>query len=572
MACTITDFFPEKAQYRPGESILLAAEIHNSGSRAETVTLNLEVMRLQAVTERTAREITIPGGERSTVEFSLAPREDEPAGYGADLYLYRDGQLEQITSTAFDVAADKKTARYGFLCDFAEEDRGDAEDVALMARFHLNMVQFYDWSSYHDHPIPEAGSYTDPMGRRLCRAAVEEKIAACRARGMKALAYAPVYAAGPDFYRAHRDWALYDTAGNPHHLGHLFFIMNPDRTCPWHDHILAQYRRIIEEMGFDGLHLDTYGFPKVAFTGPDRPRRTVRLDRIYPAFIRDVRESLRDLRPEATLVFNAVGNWPIEAVAPAEQDVVYIEVWPPYDRYHHLKELIAWARLLGGGKPVILAAYLAPFAAKGEAAEAAALTAALILTAVVTAHGGYHLLLGEGNGALTEGYYPRYARLGAKAIRALRDYYDFLVRYGEIFFDPELADVYMTHAGGENREYTFTGEAAFSSSGEPGKVWTVIRERPGRKTVSLINLTAMNDDRWNEGKEPPPVLRHLEIRMQVEGRVGAVYQASPDEAMGRPMELPYRIEIGPRGRELVISLAELRLFCLVVAEIVLDEG
>ena len=126
----------------------------------------------------------------------------------------------------------------------------------------------------------------------------------------------------------------------------------------------------------------------------------------------------------------------------------------------------------------------------------------------------------------------------------------------------------MTHAGGENREYTFAGEAAFSSSGEPGKVWTVIRERPGRKTVSLINLTAMNDDRWNEGKELPPVLRRLEIGMQVEGRVGAVYCASPDEAMGRPVELPHRIEIGPRGPELVVFLAELRLFCLVVAEIV----
>lgn len=57
--------------------------------------------------------------------------------------------------------------------------------------------------------------------------------------------------------------------------------------------------------------------------------------------------------PEGGVIFNAVNNWPMEAVAQTGQDAVYIEVWPPNDRYRDLYTLIAQARRCSG-KPVVL--------------------------------------------------------------------------------------------------------------------------------------------------------------------------------------------------------------------------
>ncbi len=115
-----------------------------------------------------------------------------------------------------------------------------------------------------------------------------------------------------------------------------------------------------------------------------------------------------------------MGNWPVNTVARAEQDVIYIEVWKPYERYHHIVQILRWAQQYGGGKPVILAAYLKPFMETGEASVDRANHAALILTAVISASGGYHLLLGENKGVLTQGYYVDYSSLSDAFFREIR--------------------------------------------------------------------------------------------------------------------------------------------------------
>ena len=149
----------------------------------------------------------------------------------------------------------------------------------------------------------------------------------------------------------------------------------------------------MEEMGFDGIHMDTYGFPKTAYSHLREPPELVRLDEELPSLIRQARQSLTAAGKTPYLVFNNVGNWPVYSTADAPQDAVYIEVWSPYERYFQIAQLIQEAKMLAGReKPIILAAYLKPFR---EENREAAMAAAQILTAAIVSNGAYHLLLGE---------------------------------------------------------------------------------------------------------------------------------------------------------------------------------
>jgi dextranase len=98
------------------------------------------------------------------------------------------------------------------------------------------------------------------------------------------------------------------------------------------------------------------------------------------------------------VIFNAVGNWPVETVAPADQDAVYIEVWEPYLDFMDLHRLVAGAEKLGGGKPVIIAAYIHPERVANVR----------LANAIIFASGGYHLELGEPGAMLADAYFPRF--------------------------------------------------------------------------------------------------------------------------------------------------------------------
>jgi dextranase len=473
-----------------------------------------------------------------------------------------------LLSTSFDVVSDwRKATRYGFLSDFYKEEAGVTADVEYLRKLHVNLVQYYDWMYRHDDLVPPQAEFRDLMGRELSLSVVEEKIALCRRYGMKSIAYGAVYATSREFYEAHRDWALYDSCGNVLDLIGLFFIMNIAAESPWHNHILKQYERTIELVGFDGIHMDTYGFPKTAISRLHGEEKVEFLKEQFPVLINHARERLERLQEDIGLIFNNVGNWPVDTSAPAKQDAVYIEVWHPYERYHHIQQIILRAKLYGAGKPVILAAYLKPFRDLPRSEWDKANVAALLLTAVISANGAYHLLNGEHQGVLTQAYYVDYSRLeDGGFIRQLRNYYDFIVRYANVLFDESLEDVTMTHAGGDNLEYVVSG-IPWSTYGEAGKAWTIIRENKRFKTISLINLTNNSDDLWNEGKQLPLELDGAKISILLDGEVRSVFAASPDREMGRPREVPYTVSDGTRGRTLNVELTQVRIWELLVVEL-----
>lgn len=533
------DLYPAKAQFLTCEEVTLVLETDGGSSW----TAEVQVCHLNEV----IRSITIHNAT-GRAALSLGGFDTDFAGYGVSVRL-SSGEQNVVLETAFDVVSRPgRSMRYGFLSDFAGDDGGAA--LEWFCKCHLNLAQYYDWSFRHHQLMAPEDQYRDMMGKEISKDAVRRRIRQAGERGIRSIAYGAVYAAGREFFEAHRDWAFYTSDGQPFVFINVFYLMNLQRGSPWRGHLLGQYRAALGEMGFHGVHMDTYGFPKTAWSHLGDKPALIRLDEEFPSLIRETRDALEE---EACLIFNNVGGWPAYATASAPQDAVYLEVWPPYTRYAHIAQLIREAKLYSSdGKPVILAAYLTPFR---EGPRERAITAAQLLTAAIVSHGGYHLLLGEREAVLTQGYYSDYARLTAGEAAVLRRYYDFLVRYLELFYDPELRDVSTTHTGWDNYEYQCLSHPT-SPWGEAGRFWVVIREKDRRKCLFLINLLGCADDNWNSGKDSPPLQRDVRLRVHIDLPVQGIYAVSPDGASLGAVRIPFKCVHNDKGLFAEFTLPE----------------
>lgn len=565
----IVDFYPTKAQFVSMEEVSLLLSLRNRKEQRAEIILRLEVLHLGKETMCQEMKIELKPMEETCIKLSLPPKKEVFAGFGADVFLYEGDEIRDTASTAFDVVDSYKRAiRYGFLSDFYSREAGKNNDLHTMCKLHLNVVQFYDWMYRHDELIPPGDEFNDLMGRTISLSVVKEKIEVCHQYGMQAMAYGAVYAASLDFYEKHREWGLYDNDGNALCFIRLFYIMNIAKECPWHDHILQEYVKAVGQLDFDGIHMDTYGFPKTAISMVGKQREIIHLEQHFPDLINDAKKALTELKPEACVIFNNVGNWPVHATAGASQDAVYIEVWSPYERYHHLPELIKEAKKYGQGKPVVLAAYMKPFL-EADIAQSEAQNATLLATAAIVSNGAFQLVMGEDRGILTQGYYVDYTELQPSFFDCIRGYYDFIIRYSNIFYRDSLEDVSMTHTGGDNQEYLFSG-AVFSSYGEAGKVWTILREDKSFKTIHFINLTSATEDFWNRGKMDPQIIRNIEATVQIRGKVKGVYTSAPDCRYGREQVPEYSLMDSGQGegdRRLWVRLPSLGIWRILWVEL-----
>jgi dextranase len=535
------DLYPDKAQYRPGETGYLLVEL--TCSAAASLQVCLEIRRLQeAPLSVQTVEVDCVSGAPLIVRLPLVTAADEWECYGVELTVWRDGEQVARGWTAYDVADHwRRAPRYGFLSDFRPEEAGELRAADSLRRYHLNVVQFYDWMYRHDQLLPPSDEFIDPMGRLLSYRVVQEKVAALHERGIAAIAYGAVYAALQDYHAAHPELGLYKRSGEPFELIERFYLMDISPDSPWSAHIVEQFRQVVAA-GFDGIHLDQYGFPKQAVRRVDGREELVDLARCYPALIDRAKQAVTEANPQAGLIFNNVSGYPLRATAKADQEAVYIEVWPPVVRLRELKGLIDEAKRVGSGKPVILSAYLPAFYPKAGNDPVWCENGAVLTMATIFASGGYHLLLGEDDRLLTMAYYPDYAAMRPSFIRETRRYYDFIVRYGKLLYDPALEDLSYTYTGGVNTEIRFEGAAEFAPNGDPGKVWTIVKKRSDGLLVHLINLVGVEDDLWEHGKahRPEPQTGFVGTIL-LEREPAGLYAASPDNENPALQELPFEI-------------------------------
>lgn len=536
------DFYPEKAQYRPCEPVRLFCE---GVPECRGV---LRIYRMEKLL--TECEVSVAAGK----EIQAGQYGEIFAGFGVELLLEcPEGTLR--LETAFDVVENpSRIVRYGFLSDF-EPGEDDTNDVDMLRRYHINFVQYYDWSYRHDDLTAEVEQYTDMMGRTVDRRTVRSKIAACKHYGMCSMAYGAVYAASREYHEAHPEQGLYTSSREPLVFIDRFYIMNVERGCEWHDHIISEYRKAVLEVGFDGIHMDTYGFPKTAFT---QDGRKLKMEESYASLIEDSKAALTQLQTDNYLIFNNVGNWPVAPVAKTPQAAVYIEVWEPYTTYAHIRQVIMNARCAcDDQKPVVLAAYLAPFRIDEPTR---ALNAARLLLAGTASCGAANLLLGENNAVLTQGYYVDHAYLSEEQAFVLRRYADFIVRYEEILYDTQMKDVSFTHIGWDNTEYRCESHL-WSPDGQGGKLWLTLHEGEHRKSISVINLYGC-DDVWNLGKNTPELQKDIVFQVQVDEKPQGVFTASPDQSSCMEL-LPHELIRTQRGWAVRFTLPQIKIWNLI---------
>lgn len=500
---------PDKAFYRPGEPVTLRVAA-GSGTRVEAAIhyLDEQVATLSAP--------VVDGEARLTWQ----PEPDAPRGYGVDIRLLdANDQTLAAASSAFDVLERWIQApRYGFLSEFAPGRANAAETMAWAAQHHINGLQFYDWQYRHETLLPPAEPYTDVLGRELSLETVKQLIDAAHARNIAAMPYTAIYGASMAFYRQHPDWALFSSGERPFEFGENFLIiMDPTPGSPWATHLLGEFARVLDETAFDGIHIDQYGAP---MRGRNRAGEMVSLEQVFPAFIGEAAEVVQQKRgDDGVVLFNAVRNWPVATVAPSDVDAVYIEVWDPYRYFMDLPRIVSRAQELGGGKPVIIAAYIHPdHPHNGRLANA-----------LIFASGGYHLELGEPGAMLADPYFPLFGQMDAAAQATTRAYYDFLVRYENV-----LA---LGATDAPDRAATLTIDGVTTNTRRSrDRVAVIARRSEGRDTFSLVNLMGIGGELWDEPlPNGPTPLRELSVSIRVDAPVARVWAASPD---GNPQATP----------------------------------
>ncbi len=521
MAEAALDARPERGGLKPVDDVALLVDAPAPGSAAVLVDHLGE--RVRAVTVRL-------GGGRQRVSLGAFPE----GGYAVT--VRRGGD---VATTAFDVLSDRNDRpRYGFLADF-RAGRDDLVEVADSLRaFHVTHVQLYDWMYRHAELLPPQDEFVDALGRALSLRTVRAAVEAVHEAGAQALAYAAVYGAGREYADAHPEQVLHHRGGEPWTLGDFLWIMDVSRGSAWVEHVVGQMREAVAAMGFDGLHLDQYGDPKVALTSSGT---VVDLADELPALIDSVRHAL----PDATLIFNNVNDFPTRATARAQQDATYIEVWAPHTDYVDLVDLLRTARDVAPGRPAILAAYLEPLAGATEGTGASgerALAGAKLTLATVWAAGGQYLLFGERHGVLVHPYYPNFATLDPAAVTTLRAFADFSVANGDLLFGIGgsgfgVRESTGTLALGINEDVVVTG-ARVSTRPEAGSIWLRTGDVAGRLVIQLVDYRAQGDARWNVPRAPTGVVRGLTLRVRVASAVvGAVF-GHPLAGSGlRPVDL-----------------------------------
>lgn len=499
----------DKAMYDPGTPVKIEVRREAPHSGLQGGTLEVHILHLT----QSVAHFRIPTEPDDTGwQFEWLPP-PEHTGYGVRAVLHgKDGAMA-VAESAFDVASDwTAQPRYGFMSEFGEWDlEAETRAVERMNRLHLNAVQFYDWLYRHETPVPVAETFTDSLGRRLHVQTIENKIALTRRYGMAPMAYVAIYAASPAFFEQHREWGLYDRDGKPIDFGDGYlYLMNPAQSSGWREHMIGEWIKVVETYNFDGVHIDQYGYPKLAY---DADGRTLHIGPAFRTFLDETKQKLTQAVTERNrITFNSVANWPAALVAKSAYDFNYIEVWPPYTAYGDLELIIHGAYESSGGKATVIAAY--PDSPHEPTVR--------LLDAFIFAHGATHIELGEGDGMLVDPYFPKFQRVSPALWDALVRYYDFIVWYKDWLYGARRPLPPEKHV-------LIEGEAA-APRPVPGRVHAVVYRRKDapRTVVSLINLTGTDTVDWKAEQPQPPSIAGLEITVLVDHRPTHVWVASPD--------------------------------------------
>jgi dextranase len=410
----------------------------------------------------------------------------------------------EILAEEFTTVAEHQGVRpvHGFATSFGV---AEVESVVEWNRaLRSTVVQIYDWMASYTEPLGSVEGWLDPSHRAVSFQALRALSAGLRENGAVAHAYAPIYAVGNDFAVEHPEMLMYQSDGSAIRFLDQIVLADPANVA-WQQHFCESYGAAMDAIGFDGLHVDTYGYPRLAFDVNGQP---LDIRAGYESFL----VALRGARQSDLISFNQVDGVPSAAKLPEGPTFRYCEVWPPNDSWRHFEGLLDRSSGRAGrvGSPVdrdavvrgSIACYPPvwgpdPSTNKDEPSQRAdSLRTSLLTEAVVTSLGASALMYGDVMAVLADPYYPKHARLTFEEASEVLSWRRFALRCRDLFLSGE--DTSWYEIGDENGSVSVDAEAPVKPEPLGGCVFARVAYSNDVISVSLVDLTGSESAKWSE--------------------------------------------------------------------------
>ncbi|MEY4422288.1 MAG: hypothetical protein RL581_826, partial [Actinomycetota bacterium] len=287
------------------------------------------------------------------------------------------------------------------------------------------------------------------------------------------------------------DSGVYGDDGKPFQLGEDFLWVIDPADKKWLPHFIDQLKAA-RDFGFKTFHLDQYGWPKRAVKSDGT---VVDIAEQFTKMLKAITEQVNG----AQFIFNNVNDFPTWATAKTAQDATYIEVWDPNSEYKDLAQLVDKARSYDPNKPIIISAYLKPFANEDIAGANAALELSL---SVISSRGASHLITGGDGKVLYDPYYVRNHQAGESTLNILENYHNFIAAAGDLLFDSSRVDITRTHAFGVNTEISIESKDSISPNFVNKGLTAAVFDGDSGLTIHIHNFLDQENMEWDAAKKP----------------------------------------------------------------------
>lgn len=349
-APTITEVFPNKIRYVPGEKVQVRTSLSNpTAAEAKVTVVGEELTGLMGKREVFRQEATLAAGEQKDVTASYQLSNEE---YGREIRVRLLQGAKEVASSSeyFHVTRLPNWTATGNNYDYGTDYRDmhtifyvqpasgqeSWRSILFFKKAHWARVEYFSWSP---GDISDQSPTEDPFlggeGRATyrSRATLRQQIAMYKSVGMWTESYVngTVWAAsGYKLFQEHPEWFLYASNGE---LGHyemddrqkyehrndydfdpntypmIFFQSTLNHSLPEVQRYIAdQFIRSAKEMGFQGVrfdvrYLEVYPGEK-GFDGKEVAKTYPEADKISAASIRNVKALVHKEIPDFTFGYN----------------------------------------------------------------------------------------------------------------------------------------------------------------------------------------------------------------------------------------------------------------------------
>jgi dextranase len=499
------------AEERSGKELVMAGEfrsvVRDAGQLhtlddVRTFYRTGDVIKLSRLPVGTSR-VVARSSTRDTVEGEVgegARFAQLPSGTYSIEALDADGQLLAEELTTVGTHAGERPV-HGFATSFGDED---IESVLAWNRaLRSTVVQVYDWMASYTEPLGPASGWKDPSNRSVSFEALRTLASGLKGQGAVTHAYAPVYAVGNVFAAEHPEMLMYRADGRAIRFLDQIVLANPG-DIDWQQHFVATYGAAADAVGFDGFHIDTYGYPRIA---QDMNGHAIDLRVAYESFL----EFLRAARPSDLISFNQVNGVPSAARICPAPSFRYSEIWPPNTEWRHFEGLLDRSSGSAGmldptAREAVTRGSLACYppvwgvsdstSAIENPSREAALRTDVTTEAIITLLGASGLIFGDQTAVLCDPYYPKRVRLSDAEADTVLAWRRFGLRCRDLFLEGEDTSWYDI----DDENGSVAVESLVPVRPEPigGAVFARVVQSKGLIAVGVIDLTGSANGRWSE--------------------------------------------------------------------------